>query len=94
MREKTFKYNGETLVIELLNYVEGGVAVVVKTKGEEPYCTLSVNLPNKPSKGHFWLKDWSENEPVVKYLLASGFIHLTGRTCPTGFVEAKEARLA
>lgn len=85
-------FGGEKLSLQTEKYVSGGMALALV--GEEgPYATVSVNLPEPPAAGCFWLKNWSENEGVAQALLDQGFIELTGNEQATGFVTAPEARL-
>lgn len=92
---KTFELYGERLTLRSTKYQKGGgLAVEVVDEDGAPYARLSVNLEEEqPSPGHFWLKDWSENEPVAKAALEAKVIALTGRMARTGFVAAKEAKL-
>lgn len=84
----------EQLTVREERYANGrALAVVVRDAEGMPYATLSVNLPQPPAPGCFWLKDWSENEDVALAALAAGIVTLTGRRQQVGFVEAKEARL-
>lgn len=59
---------------------------------QEPYGVLSVNLPehNKllVDEREFFVKTWSENEPVIEPILKSGKFVDTGRRVETGFVLA------
>jgi hypothetical protein len=90
-----FYYGQTPLRVVLSEYQAGGLAVLLKDdRTAQPYATLSVKLAQAdPEPGCFWLKDWSENEPIAKHMLDRGLLELTGRTCITGFVVAKEARL-
>ena len=93
MNDLLFKFDGETLKIRKSTYQNNGAsAVFVECEDGEPYAILSCNLEAKPANGCFWLKDWSENEPIAKALLKSGVIELTGRAVSSGFVLVKEAR--
>ena len=72
----------------------GNHILVLITEANEPFCKLTVILDTPPAKGCFWLKDWSENAPVVAQLEALNVFEFTGRREPTGHVVAREARLA
>ena len=59
-----------------------------------PLCTATVNIPEAQlDAGKVFLKGWSENEGVPQALDKAGIVKLTGRTVPSGFVEADEAEL-
>jgi hypothetical protein len=38
----------------------------------EPHCRLSVELDEQAPHGWFWLKDWTENEAFVGFLIEQG----------------------
>ena len=77
-----YQDNG-TLALMLLNPREG-----------EREMTVTVNLPNAVlDEDCVWVKDWSENEGIVDALVRAGVGRTTGRTWPTGFVEAVEFRV-
>jgi hypothetical protein len=89
-----FGFKGESLTVKVARYqYPAAMAVVLECADGQPYCTLSTNLPELPAEGCFWLKDWSENTPVVEHMLKNKAIELTGRTLPSGFVLVREARL-
>jgi hypothetical protein len=55
----------------------------------EPFSTLTTNLPMAYlDDDEICVKDWSENEQFAKACLESGYFLETGRTIPTGFVNA------
>lgn len=45
------------------------------------------------SKDCIWLKDWSENEEIARFLLDENYLELTGKRIPQAFVVYKEARI-
>lgn len=75
--------NNDTMAVEL-----------VTTMGE-PYATVSTNLPESEDlpEGEFFLKDWSENEPIAKALIDMGAIIPTGKSASSGFVVAKSYKI-
>lgn len=75
--------NNDTMAVEL-----------VTTMGE-PYATVSTNLPESEDlpDGEFFLKDWSENEPIAKALIDMGAIIPTGKSASSGFVVAKSYKI-
>lgn len=74
-------------------YANGSKALTLCTDEYEPLCTATVALDVLPSDGCVFIKDWSENEGIASSLVSAGIIKLTGRTIPTGYVEALEAKL-
>jgi len=75
-------------------YVEDkSTAIQILSKNNEPLSTATVWLHEQPAEGCVWIKNWSENEGVLESLTEAKIIEPTGRTCPTGWVEAHEAKL-
>ena len=72
-----------SLEIQTTRYIKGGaIAVTLVTTGPdaEPFMTLSVNSPDSVlGPDEFWVKNWSENEPMIEPLLRSGFFADTGK---------------
>lgn len=62
----------------------------------EPVATLTVNLVDasiRLASDEVFVKTWSENEPLVAPLLASGLFEDTGLREPVGYVHASVWRL-
>lgn len=56
--------------------------------------TFSTNMPQLECEpGHFWLKDYGENEGAYETLMESGMFEDTGQRKATGFVEVIYMRL-
>lgn len=81
-----------------VKYYDGvpGIQVIAD---HEPFAVLSFNASDEngytihPDKGCIWLKDWSENAELAKFLLDNGYVSLTGKQIPAGFVVYKEAKV-
>ncbi len=57
---------------------------------EGPYAKLTVNLPDQHlNEGELFVKDWSENEFLVRALLQEGWLTPTGREVQSGYVFPK-----
>jgi len=74
-------------------YPKGGAIAVQLLLGDDPDdgWTLSTNLVSygaRVATDEFTVKSWSENEPLIEPMLATGLFEDTGRRCPSGFVEA------
>lgn len=93
---------GETLTCKpvLESYDGGRVALTLTYWDEEmqgwfPHCKVTVNLPDQHlNEGEVFVKDWSENEPIVEALLEAGWLVPTGREVISGFVAPRVMRLA
>jgi hypothetical protein len=83
--------------VKLTRYPKGGaLAVFLECEDGEPLAVFSVNLgpygvPTAPEE--FCAKTYSENEPLVEPLLATGWFEQTGRTARSGFVTVPIWRL-
>jgi hypothetical protein len=61
-------------------YSNGNTYVGLISEGR-PYATLSVNLPQSDllQDGEFYMKEWSENEPVAQAVKQLGLVEATPR---------------
>lgn len=88
----TFKYEAadEPLTLKLGQYSNGRIAIIAEgADTEEQWATISVNIPEaKLSDDEICIKNWSENEDIVKAVYSTGIFEDTGRVVPTGFVAA------
>jgi hypothetical protein len=96
----SFKFNylgggGRILVAMRREYSNGRLAVEIVDERGEPYGTLSANIVDQPDPGEiagnqhaFYVKNWSENEPLAEAAWRSGLFEDTGLTRPSRFVEA------
>lgn len=66
----------DRIAIQLIDNIDGG-----------PFGTITVNLPNEHlNDDEFFVKDYSENIPIVTRLLELGWLVPTGREVISGFV--------
>ena len=84
--------------IHIGRYPSGGAIAIEVFLGPAPSdCwTFSTNLVPSGAPvavDEFTVKSWSENEPLVEPMLATGLFEDTGLRVPTGFVEAPVWRL-
>lgn len=91
----------KTLQVEFNQYRNGALAVILnEAEGEdagEEFCVVSVNMPDASDllpADAFYLKDWSENEPVAAELKRLGLIAPAAGIPPasSGFVQAHAYR--
>lgn len=72
------KYSNGRPALELIDALTG-----------EPIAKGTVNLPDAECPdGHTFIKDYSENEGMLKALVDAGIVEDTGIREPTGHVEA------
>lgn len=76
-------------------YEAGSRIALVLMQAREPYANLTVNIPEEElADGEFFVKTWSENEPVAASALKSGLFVDTGRRVKTGYTEVQVWRFA
>lgn len=77
---------------EFTNYANGRLCIRLAYWDEEmegwfPHCTLTTNLPDQHlNPGEVFVKDWSENEPIVAALVEMQMLKPAGREVISGFV--------
>jgi len=94
--ELTFVSFGRAVTVnpQFLTYGNARTALCFNEQGE-PFGVATVNMPDQHlNPGEVFIKDWSENEPLVQAMLAAGWIELTGREVLSGYVAPKVARFA
>jgi hypothetical protein len=91
----TWKFGAEAISFSIEQYALGGTAVEAWDE-DGPYATISVKIPGAPAlpEGHFYLKDWSENEPIARAMFAAGIIEAVtpSVSARSGFVTASAYR--
>tara|TARA_R100000329_G_scaffold26694_1_gene24934 strand:- start:1035 stop:1355 length:321 start_codon:yes stop_codon:yes gene_type:complete len=88
-------YGSADLTANVTKYADGNIAVQL-FDGFSPYATLSVNLPEDAhllEDNEFFVKSWSENEPLVEPLLSTGIFEDTGKRAFAGHITASIWRL-
>jgi hypothetical protein len=92
IRIKT-QYCNEVINLRFGHYQNGSVAIQGDSLDGQPLFVATVALDEKPPENHIFLKGWSENKGIPEALVKAGIVELTGRTVPTGYVKALEAKL-
>jgi len=88
-REHTIYVLGETCTPKYLQYGNGRLAIQCICGDGPPMGVLTVNIERAELKdGEFAVKNWSENKGLAAAAMESGVFEDTGRSIPTGFVEA------
>lgn len=98
---KTFTINiwgeDEEVYFDLKQYQNNNaLAVQLMSVEEGPYAMISTNIQPDSSElpaDEFFLKDWSENEPLAKELIKLGALIPTGKEASSGFVKAKSYKV-
>lgn len=94
----TFTAFGETFTVhpEVSRYsMKDRLAISFYDEQGLPFSHLTVNLPDEHlNEGEVFVKDWSENAPLVLALTKAGWLERTGREVSSGYVFPKVMRLA
>lgn len=89
------KYLDDDVYIEIARYHDNSRAVLFRTELGEPAGVATVCLSDfgeKPADGNIFIKDWSENEGMLKGMQALGIIGEPIREINVGFVTAYECK--
>ncbi len=84
-----YNLNGEIfdVTLERCNYLNNGLALeLVETETGEPFMMCTVNIPNL-SDGEVAIKNYSENEGVLDFLIKEGIIEPPHRFASSGYVS-------
>jgi hypothetical protein len=77
------QYGNGRLAVTLLDAHDAG-----------PVLTATVNLPEQPLEAdEVYIKDWSENEGMLKFLQEHGIVVPTIKEVPTGYVTAHRCKV-
>ncbi len=89
------KYCNYPVYVQKLQYENGRVAIrLLHAEDGDPVAVATVNLPDEQlGEDEVFIKDWSENEGMLKFLTENNIVVDTGRRVPCGFVEAAVCKL-
>jgi hypothetical protein len=90
------KYSNEIGIVEKTAYKNGVIAILVSSVEGEPLLTASVNIPEEADKlkeDETFIKNWSENEGILKCLQDEGVIGPVLFEVSTGFVKAQAVKV-
>jgi hypothetical protein len=80
--------------LEKAFYQNKQTALVLKDKMGDTVAVCTVNLPGvQLASDEVIIKTWSENEPMLDFLIKNNIVQDTGREVPTGYVFARIVRL-
>ena len=88
--QMTMKHMTGAALVRFATYGNGRTAIgLFDPETAEPLCVATVNLPEADlAEDHVFIKDWSENEGVLKSLVDQDLVVDTGGRVPTGYVSA------
>ncbi len=91
------KYMDDEVIVQRSKYFTGSLALIsVMADGSGPAMAFSVNVQGVSETlphDEFVLKDYGENEGVLKALEEAGVVKETGQIAEVGFVECPVVRL-
>lgn len=93
-KTRTLKHMGAPVVLAFERYMNGRLAIELLGTDGEPWAHCTVNMVDHiPAEGCVFIKDYSENEGMLKWLERNKIAKATGRRVRSGFVEVPEARI-
>ena len=95
---KTFKINNQEVRVNIEQYHNGRTAIELVCVGGEddgvPYTVATMNVPLAPLEDdQVLIKDYGENQGVLKALVDNGIVEDTEWTLEYGFVEFNVCKL-
>jgi hypothetical protein len=86
-----YKFRDTDVVVKIGYYPNGRPALsLIDVEDGMPYCTCTINLPEisiEPEE--VIVKDYSENEGVLKFLLKNNIVSKTGKKVAHGWVVSE-----
>ena len=91
----TTKYIDENVILSFHKYSNNDrIAIRIFSRIGEPLAVATVNVPDAPlEEGHVFIKDWAENEGVLRGLVAAGIVEDTEEVVSTGSEFANVCKL-
>ncbi len=88
------RYKGTRVYLRKHEYTNGRMALVLVDDRGLPYYRVTINLTDyhQPT-GTVFVKNWSENEGMLDWLVENDIGELTGHVNPSGFVEVPILKL-
>lgn len=85
------KYYEGPVTVELAHYANDRLAIKLTAADAfpEPVATATVNIPEEPlALNEVLIKDWSENEGMLAWLIREQLVNPPTRMVPAGYCEA------
>ncbi len=84
------KYKDWNVRIKKEQYRNGRIALrLIDLDHGFPIATATVNIPEAPcGRNEAYIKNWSENEDILDFLIDNRFVESTGKTFLTGHMLA------
>lgn len=87
-------FNGQTLIVQRTTYPNGMISIQLFNLEGMPFAKATIDsLPELPSKGCAFVKNYAENNGILEALEEAGLVKPTGNKMSVGYVEADEVEV-
>ena len=91
---KQVNYKGEECLLKQNFYQNGRIALFLVSVEGELISTCTTNIPEIPlDDDEVFIKDYSENEGILEFLVKEGIVKDTGQVLLSGYVKIPVCRL-
>ena len=89
LQNKIVEFYETKCIISIRQYDNKRIAIeLLALKDKTPFAVASVNLPDfEIEKNMVFIKDYSENDGMLRTLVEADIVKDTGETAPSGFVD-------
>lgn len=89
------EFQGEQVTIDLSQkYLNGRTAIqLISVEDNMPYCVATVNVDVPLEENEVAIKDYSENEGMLDFLIANKVVEDTGKRTESGWVKIPICKL-
>lgn len=89
------EFQGEQVIIDLSQkYLNGRTAIqLISVEDYSPYCDVTVNVDVPLEENEVAIKDYSENEGMLDFLIANKVVEDTGKRIESGWVKIPICKL-
>ena len=82
-------FHGFDVTVQIREYKHGGKAIILVDQDGSPVATATVCVPSdKLDNDQCLVKDWSENEGMLDFLIDNNIVSEPIRTVQVGFCDA------
>jgi len=92
---ESVKFNGTECNLVYGKYANGGATSIqlIEKESGEPFCTATVNFPDKLESDEIAIKNWNENYGIQAILIENGIITYPHRFIWSGYVKIPICKL-
>ncbi len=91
----TYKFKDWNVKVEKARYRNKRIALrLIDVDYGLPVATATINLPEQPCEpDEAYIKNWSENDGVLDFLLVNGIVELTGKSYDMTYTSAELVKI-